>query len=270
MLKSHFDVVEKSLLASSQIVVNAGHPLHKGMPREAFIRDFLELHLPETLGIGTGEIFDSNSLPNQQRNQLDIVLYRKSFPKLHYGATVCAYMAESVVAAIEIKSTLDKVALQQAISAAKVIKSLQRNISVGMNIGYQPPSIMSYVVAYDGPANMATVYGWLAELHAAEQIQMPELPADGNQRAAIKNPSVDLVVVLGKGILYCDTSPVGALPDEARNQHHPRWVWVQQQDGNLFYLFIHLTTVTSGTAIGVLDTHPYLRNIVIQNIGCGT
>src|SRR5439155_24918965 len=119
MLKTHFDVVEKSLIATGKVVAGAGHPLHKGIPREAFIRDFLALHLAENVGIGTGEVIDSNSKPNESRNQLDIVLYRKQFPKLNFGGGVSAFLAESVFATIEIKSTLDKEKLRLAIKAAR-------------------------------------------------------------------------------------------------------------------------------------------------------
>src|SRR5262245_6929336 len=37
MLKAHLDAVEQHLLHISQIPANAGHALHRGTPREAFI-----------------------------------------------------------------------------------------------------------------------------------------------------------------------------------------------------------------------------------------
>ncbi|WP_320660073.1 DUF6602 domain-containing protein [Enterobacter asburiae] len=61
MLLAHMSAVEEQLLATSKIPANSGHSLHKGTPREAFIREFLEAHLPSTLAIGTGEIIDSES-----------------------------------------------------------------------------------------------------------------------------------------------------------------------------------------------------------------
>jgi len=58
MLKSHMDAKENALVAISQIPENSGHSLHRGTPREAFIREFLEAHLPENVAIGAGEIID--------------------------------------------------------------------------------------------------------------------------------------------------------------------------------------------------------------------
>ena len=74
MLRTHMDTVENQLLVTSRIPANSGHTLHKGTPREAFIREFLEGHLPSNVAIGTGEIIDANSQPGQQRNQYDIVI----------------------------------------------------------------------------------------------------------------------------------------------------------------------------------------------------
>ena len=70
------DAIENQLVAISQIPANAGHTLHRGTPREAFIKEFLENHLSANVAIGTGEIIDANSQPRVQRNQYDIVIYK--------------------------------------------------------------------------------------------------------------------------------------------------------------------------------------------------
>jgi hypothetical protein len=111
MLKSHMDAVENSLVHISQIPANAGHSLHKGTPREAFIKEFLEGHLSSNVAIGTGEIIDSNSPPRAQRNQYDIVIYKTNYPKLDFGGGISGFLIESVVATIEVKSLLDQLAL---------------------------------------------------------------------------------------------------------------------------------------------------------------
>ena len=81
MLKSHMDAREAALVAISKVPSNAGHSLHKGTPREAFIKEFLANHLPSNVDIGTGEIIDANSQANQSRNQFDIVIYKRNYPK---------------------------------------------------------------------------------------------------------------------------------------------------------------------------------------------
>jgi hypothetical protein len=58
MLKSHVDAIEGSLLEIAKVPANSGHSLHKGTPREAFIREFLQGHLSEQ-----GNWFQFCSLP---------------------------------------------------------------------------------------------------------------------------------------------------------------------------------------------------------------
>ena len=76
MIQNHFAAVENSILELAKIQNTAGHSLHKGTPREIFIKNFLLNHLGKTVSFGTGEIIDTTSEPNQQRNQHDIVIYR--------------------------------------------------------------------------------------------------------------------------------------------------------------------------------------------------
>ena len=74
--------MEKILLAASRIVVGAGHDLHKGTPREMFVRDFLSLHLASNIGIGSGEIIDPNRLPVRSGGKL--IFYSISIPFLGF------------------------------------------------------------------------------------------------------------------------------------------------------------------------------------------
>jgi hypothetical protein len=85
LLKAHLEAVEQHLLAISRIPTNAGHMLHRGTPREAFVKEFLIGHLSARLAVGSGEIIDASSLPRKQRNQFDIIIYRADYPKIDFG-----------------------------------------------------------------------------------------------------------------------------------------------------------------------------------------
>jgi hypothetical protein len=67
MLKSHMDAVETSLIHISQIPANAGHTLHRGTPREAFIKKFLEGHLSANVAIGTDQLSEAGLRRRDQR-----------------------------------------------------------------------------------------------------------------------------------------------------------------------------------------------------------
>ena len=57
MLKYHIDGIEKTLINESERLAATGHPIHKGTPKEIFIREFLNDHISEQIGIGTGNFF---------------------------------------------------------------------------------------------------------------------------------------------------------------------------------------------------------------------
>jgi hypothetical protein len=71
---------------------NSGHSVHKGAPREAFIKEFLEAHLPSTLATGSGELIDSESQPAAPRRQFDLVIYKRSLPKLDFGGGISSFL----------------------------------------------------------------------------------------------------------------------------------------------------------------------------------
>jgi hypothetical protein len=180
MLKSHLDAVERQLLQTSQIPANAGHPLHRGTPRESFIKQFLVGHLSARLAVGTGEVIDANSRPREPRNQFDIVVYKSDYPRIDLGGGINAFLAESVVATIEVKSILAEAELGTAIQNASRAKRLTRNLITTFTAGYVPPGILSYVIAYDGPAQATTVHRWIKNAEAAQHLNEARLPPARN------------------------------------------------------------------------------------------
>lgn len=267
ILAAHINANENNLLAISRIPANSGHSLHKGTPREAFIKEFLQNHLSELMGFGTGEIIDCNSQPGQQRNQVDIVLYKKNYPKLDFGGGINGFFAESVVATIEVKSVLTEQELATAFDSIRNTKSLQRNIVTSFYSGYQPPGIFSCVVAYDGPANMTTVYQWINRYVQRNNITMPNMAPDLKSRLTVPSPLADLIVVLGKGFVQFDNSPITFMSDtdRAKAPMH-KWLVSQGSDGNLLILFNHLTVVLSGISASWMNVMPYLANVQRNNL----
>jgi hypothetical protein len=198
MLSAHFELIEKCLIARSEIVDTSGHSVHKGTPREAFVREFLQDHLPQNLSIGQGEIIDKDSQPREERHNIDVVLYRNEYPRLTFGGGVTAFLAESVVATIEVKSVLTKAGLKKATEAASHVKQLTRRFTspallqpvqrwlkpICEKIGIADPSsaptpaigppIKSYVVAYKSKASIATTYSWLDPIYKELKLRHPK------------------------------------------------------------------------------------------------
>jgi hypothetical protein len=270
MLKSHMDAQENALVAISRIPANSGHSLHKGTPREAFVRKFLETHLPENVAIGTGEIIDANSRPGAQRNQYDIVIYKKNYPKLDFGGGISGFLIESVIATVEVKSTLTQAELTNAITAAYNAKALNPNVTSSFHTGYIPPKIINYVVAYDGPAQMQTVYNWIPQIHSNLGIQISELPQEASQRLATASPSIDGVFVLNKGFIYFDNVPLGLADASARSATPDlKWVYASTNTGNLLLLFLLLQSATANIEGKWLDPIPYVSSFNLPRIQFG-
>lgn len=253
MLVSHINAIEEVLLAQSRTAKNAGHPNLRGGPREWFIRDFLQGHLPSTLEVGQGEIIDCNSRPNppqgSYRPQVDVVLYRRDVPKISYSTTDSAYLAEGAMATIESKSVLTDTELGNACKASIAHKSLNRQSSSGMTVGNMPTEIISYVVAYDGPANMQTVSGWLVNYVRTNNANPDQL--------------VDLVIILGKGVLWRLKSFQALQIPNATSNHN--WAYIDQKEKNLFTLFTHMLTWTSASSTPP-NTLGYAAKVQYQNV----
>lgn len=252
MLKSHLDAVERHLLAISQIPANAGHMLHRGTPREAFIREFLQGHLSSKLAVGTGEIIDANSAPREPRNQFDIVIYKSDSPRIDLGGGISAFLAESVVATIEVKSLLTEAELATANRNAAAAKRLTRNLFRSFSTGWVPPGIISFLVSYAGPARIETVHGWVersdrdlginqAPLPPPRE-QHPGMPPAPSPRLSVVGGGIDACICLGLGSIIFDNSPISLVEDAQRiAQPLAKRLIIEEADGNLLWLFLLLT-----------------------------
>jgi hypothetical protein len=270
MLKSHMEAVEAQLLATSRIPANTGHSLHKGTPREAFIKQYLESHLPSNVAIGSGEIIDANSRPGQLRNQYDIVIYRRSYPKLDFGGGVSGFLVESVIATIEVKSGLTQDEFGKAAAAARNCKRLVPNTVSSFTTGHVPPGVLNYVVAYEGPASMRTVYGWIATEYDKLKISGAPLATDANTRVNTPADALDAVFILGKGFLYFDNSPSGFIDDATRSANPLlKWVYSDTTAGSLLMLFTMLQGATANIEGKWLNPLPYLSTFRIAGIQWG-
>lgn len=254
------DAVERSLVSISKVPSNAGHTLHKGTPREAFIKEFLEGHLSSDVAIGAGEIIDASSAPRSQRNQFDIVIYKRSFPKLNFGGGVSGFLIESVVATIEVKSILNEAAIEQSVKAAHAAKSLTPNLIKSFSTGWIPPKVLSFVVAYSGPAKMATACSWIRSTHQKHGIPEPKL--DHSKRGEIPGTALDGVFLLEGGFIQLDNTPLTLNSNRAPGN----FVICDSSGGNLLVLFLALQHACNNVHGAWLNPMPYLVNAKFQNV----
>mgnify|MGYP007112205733 CR=1 FL=1 len=259
------------MLALSGVAHNAGHTLNRGGPREVFVAQFLKDNLAETVGFGTGEIVSADCQPRDSRNQIDLVIYDRRFPKIKLGGEVSAFLAESVVAAIEVKSLLTREALQTAMSSAKTIKGLPRikkEIPIG---GWIPPAILNYVVAFDGPASMDTVYGWVGEIGDELKLSYPTpFGSSMKEREQHASPAIDGIFVLGRGYVLLDNANFMASMDPNRAQHpNHRWIVNSQDRGAALTLFFLLAGAIGNSKFTIVDIDHYLSRHLVEGVRFG-
>jgi hypothetical protein len=232
MLVDHLNNSETLLLALAKIPGISGHPLHKGSPREVFIRDFLRDHLPADLAIGMGELIDSRSKSGVPKPQNDIILYKSSFPRIYLGGGQAAYLIESAVATIEVKSVLDQKGVRQAVRAAKAAKALVPSLAGG-----QTRPIANYIVAYSGPKRIETAFKWLREEYRKHGLSDPPLDRNPFARRKTAGAAVDGIFILGRGFCMFENN-VGFINDWVLNREpSATWSLLDNEHGSLMMLF---------------------------------
>jgi hypothetical protein len=260
VLREHLNAVEQNLLSLSKTAANLSHPVNKGSARENFVKEFLEKHISDRLSIGIGEIIDSTSMPKEPRNQFDVLLYNGWYPRIEISGINCL-LSESVVSTIEVKSTLDKDGLTQAVLAARKSKELKRNFVQGVKMGYTPPSILNFLVAYNGPASMDTVYKWLKDVHAehGNLESYDPIPVETPRHSMI-SPSLDGIYILGKGMIQFDNKLVTIISKEDREKSPlSKWEVKDTDKDNLLFLFLAITQACIGFSTSTVDMASYLK-----------
>ena len=93
----------------------------KGTIREILVRDLFRPLLPSDLGVGTGQIATAK---NELSPQQDVVIFdRRILPSVLFEETVGIFPVESVLATVEVKTTLTAAELRSAYDNAKRIHS---------------------------------------------------------------------------------------------------------------------------------------------------
>lgn len=227
-LARHFEAVEKGLLAYAEGAGILGSPLGMGRAREALLSGFFEDHLPPRVTVGQGELIDS---AGRSSGEADVILIDHESPVFRVGAEAVVPV-EAAPAVMELKSTLDKPRLEEAIKKIARLKALERLEGKGFWLDHDvtdyrvespPRRAMGYIVAYEAPT-WDTVLGHLVE--------NPDWY--GNDYFAF---GPELICVLGRGFAYKNDRLIFASPAEGED-----WQVIKREDSSgLQALIAHLS-----------------------------
>jgi hypothetical protein len=121
-------IISKFLKAEADLLTSvAKHDMEADSPRSAFIRSVLDLFLPSNYAVGSGRIIDSNG---KSSAPIDIVIYRRDFPRLNLPGSADVFIYESVLATIEVRTKLVRNTLFQALDTCVSVADLKS----GMNL----------------------------------------------------------------------------------------------------------------------------------------
>ena len=268
LLQAHFSRVAERLKAEGEAAKSFDHGTNRGQIREAFVRELLSSNTSPLVGIGTGEVIHAGSAAKRTRRQIDVVIHNNRYPKISLAAGVDLFFVETVSSFVEVKSDLRKDHIRQAAVATREIKSHARVSEQRINpTGMVPnPRPYSFVFAYDGPAQVETVLGWMKEVSSEGDYNLDGLArAESDDRPYFNHQFIDGVFVLGKGFVCLDALPFRSWLEAAR-QHGSSitrdHVWVLGEESELVVLWIlinvlgekyHWNNINLGKYLGVVQ-----------------
>ncbi|GBF29730.1 hypothetical protein MnTg03_01306 [bacterium MnTg03] len=120
-------IISRFLKAEADLLTSvAKHDIEADSPRSAFIRSVLELFLPSSYAIGSGRIIDSSG---NSSDSINIVIYRRDFPRLNLPGSADVFIYESVLATIEVRTKLVRKTLFQALDTCVSVAELKSGMS---------------------------------------------------------------------------------------------------------------------------------------------
>ncbi len=182
------------------------HEMEDDAARTAFVHSVLDRFLPEIYGVGSGQIMDSKG---KLSGKMDIIIYRRDFPRLDLPGSRNIYLYESVIATVEVVAKLVKKTLSDALgkcaSLAELNPDIDHKVMTGLaaksqltlneNRQYIHPDPVrtarfhligrpiSFIYAFSGyktsPKQLAdSMQAWIDERHKNYRlVEMKELPA---------------------------------------------------------------------------------------------
>ena len=214
--------------------------------------------------MGTGEIFSRESRDREARNQVDVVIHNKRYPKLPLAAGIDLFFVETVSSFIEIKSHLTKDDVKQAAVAAKRIKDLTDFEPQQFN-----PTVMvrnsrpyALIFAYEGPANIETVLRWMREISAENDYGLDRLGAcNPEDRQFFGHQFIDGIFILGKRFVVVDALPFQSQVARAIQKGlevPPSEIWIHGSERELEMLWILISALNEKLLWSTFDMARYL------------
>lgn len=212
-MKKYFRRKQQELYHAYSTSSALGHSVSKGDERELITRQFLSSHMPHAVQIDRGILVDQDtanfaeSLSQKTSPQLDILLVMSDQPQLTLYGGSKMFFAESVVAVIEVKTTLTSAEIDRILEHCKKVKERKRQVLGLYFRESDDPStapsdrIPYYVVAFDSQRTALQIMEALKQKGSQMGLSTEQEP-DG---IFTLNPTTGTFVLKDIGLHQCRT-----------------------------------------------------------------
>jgi len=156
--REYYVHLEQAMLSQAKAAGILTAPLSKGRAREELIKEFLQKHVPQRLGVEQGEVVDSRGASS---DEADIVLVDNQIGRLQVGGeSVVPVEAASLIESKSILSLGPDGGLALALAKVARTKDLQKTPHHGFyraghgdeRVPIPPTRANCYVIAFDAPS----------------------------------------------------------------------------------------------------------------------
>jgi hypothetical protein len=216
VLERLLDNVERQLLDSlDEARVKFRQSTDKGTSVEREFRAVLRDYLPRHLGIGHGEVIDTDL---RRSAQTDVVVASQDHPFTFKAEAPGLFFIEGVLAAGEIKSVLTTAYLESAIQNSRRFKALTPKHTPASTVRSNPSDLARFcdrrpwfVAAFESQLSIEAI--------------AVKLESESGTGAGTRTDLVDAVFVLGRGYLINFGDGAGALKATSAGANVQGWGW---------------------------------------------
>jgi hypothetical protein len=236
-LKQLIDSARDKLRAEFELATKqVPHPGGRGQARESVLRDFLASYLPQRFCAESGYVMDAAQSVSRQG---DVIVYERfGAPVFRLGDGQNLFLAESVLAVIQVKSFLDAAELKLAVDNLESFARLDRSAG-GTN----------KLMAGGTPiAPATTIRRILTAIFAFDSVDLATCAASLSSELQRRDRSLwpNLVCVLDRGIIgYDGDDGLTIQPEKAK---HIYYSLPDEAPHALFKFFVILVDAVSGRA----------------------
>jgi hypothetical protein len=237
--------------------------------RQRLADEFVRPMFGGALSVERGTVVDSRSAASDSAVHVETLLCRRDAPRLEGAGETTAWLAEGVVATLELLPHLDAAGLSRAVEKAHRVKALRRSLR-GDEANEARRSIPCFLLAFDGPARLDEPHIWLKRACRDQGIAEPDMSDVGAERERVPSAALDGVFVLGRGFLAFDNVDTGHVDDAARVAALGAcWVIAAAKRAALAVLYLRIQSTLADLTGDPFDARPYLRHLDRSDVRFG-